>query len=258
MIGIIYKFTILSKYKKDNHKPFYIGQHWCKSVDDFLCRDYPYYGSGSIWNCLLNKLKADYSDKWRYFIKREVLCIITNNSQDTLDRLEEFWIRREKAHYSFGVGGCNILWGTANKFGSGSPAKDKLVRKKMSDAMKVRLENGWKPKNYLTEYHHKKHSDFMKRYFKTHVPHNKGKKIPKEKHPMYGKHHSAEARLKMSRNHADFSGRNNPMYGIRLCGERNPAFGKMWITNGLENLYIPKTEHIPQGYHKGLTRGLKK
>lgn len=74
----------------------------------------------------------------------------------------------------------------------------------------------------------------------------------------YGKHHSAEARLKMSRNHADFSGRNNPMYRIRLCGERNPAFGKMWITNGLENLYIPKTEHIPQGYHKGLTRGLKK
>lgn len=37
-----------------------------------------------------------------------------------------------------------------------------------------------------------------------------------------------------------------------------PSFGKMWITNGLENLYIPKTDNIPQGYYKGLTRGLKK
>lgn len=46
MIGIIYKFTIKAKYTKDGHKPFYIGQHWCRSVDDFLCRDYPYYGSG--------------------------------------------------------------------------------------------------------------------------------------------------------------------------------------------------------------------
>lgn len=27
---------------------------------------------------------------------------------------------------------------------------------------------------------------------------------------------------------------------------------------GIENLYIPKTDNIPQGYHKGLTRGLKK
>lgn len=48
------------------------------------------------------------------------------------------------------------------------------------------------------------------------------------------------------------------MYGIRLCGSKNPSFGKMWITNGIENLYIIKTDNIPQGYRRGLTRGLKK
>lgn len=75
---------------------------------------------------------------------------------------------------------------------------------------------------------------------------------------MFGKHHTIEARMKMRLNHADFSGKNNPMWGVGLCGDKNPSFGKMWITNGLENLYIPKTDDIPQGYRKGLTRGLKK
>ena len=132
MIGIIYKFTILSKYKKDNHKPFYIGQHWCKSVDDFLCRDYPYYGSGKIWNSFINRLKKDYPDKWHYFIKREVLCTVTNNSQKTLDRLEEFWIKREKSHYSYKLGGCNVLWGAARKRGMLNPMKDPNIVKRVS------------------------------------------------------------------------------------------------------------------------------
>ena len=30
MVGIIYKFTILVKYKFYGNKPFYVGQHWCK------------------------------------------------------------------------------------------------------------------------------------------------------------------------------------------------------------------------------------
>lgn len=138
MIGIIYKFTIKDKYTKDGHKPFYIGQHWCRSVDDFLCRDYPYYGSGKIWNSFLKRLKKDYPDKWRYFIKREILCIVTNNSQKTLDRLEEFWIKREKSHYSFEIGGCNVLWGASRKRGMLNPMKDPNVAKKVS----LKLRNG--------------------------------------------------------------------------------------------------------------------
>lgn len=43
MIGIIYKFTIVAKYKMDGHKPFYVGQHG--RADDFD----DYDGSGSIW-----------------------------------------------------------------------------------------------------------------------------------------------------------------------------------------------------------------
>jgi hypothetical protein len=44
-----------------------------------------------------------------------------------------------------------------------------------------------------------------------------------EKNPMYGKRHTQEARLKMSENHADISGKNNPWYGV--YGEGHPAYG---------------------------------
>lgn len=34
MIGIIYKFTIVAKYKMDGCKPFYIGQHFEKISEE--------------------------------------------------------------------------------------------------------------------------------------------------------------------------------------------------------------------------------
>lgn len=138
MIGIIYKFTIIAKYKKDEYRPFYIGQHWCKSTNDFLCRDYPYCGSGKIWYNFLNRLRRDYPNNWQYFIKREILCTVTNNSQKILDQLEEFWIKREKSHYSFQIGGCNVLWGAARKQGELNPMKDPNIAKKVS----FKLRNG--------------------------------------------------------------------------------------------------------------------
>ena len=40
-----------------------------------------------------------------------------------------------------------------------------------------------------------------------------------EDHPMYGKHHSEEAKLKMKLNHKDYSGENHPKYGSKLKEE---------------------------------------
>lgn len=43
-------------------------------------------------------------------------------------------------------------------------------------------------------------------------------------HHYKGKKHSEETKKKMSKNHADFSGKNHPLYGIK--GENNPNHGR--------------------------------
>lgn len=252
MIGIIYKFTIKAKYMKDGHKPFYIGQHWCRSVGDFLCRDYPYYGSGAIWNDFLNRLKKDYPKKWRYFIKREVLCTVTNNSQKILDRLEEFWIKREKSHYSFGIGGCNVLWGAA--IVGDNPMYDSTVRQKASQTIKHNYKLGKRVAFYKGKHLSKEHKrkigisvkgritsvktrellrqKMLGRYDGENNP-NYGHKWSEDKkkelsirftgknHPCYGKHHSEETRRKISLGNR---GKRNGMFG--KYGELNPNYGK--------------------------------
>ena len=44
------------------------------------------------------------------------------------------------------------------------------------------------------------------------IPWNKGMEFPKENHPLYGKHLSEETRLKISKNHHNVNGVNNPRY----------------------------------------------
>lgn len=43
-------------------------------------------------------------------------------------------------------------------------------------------------------------------------------------HPLYGKHRTPEEKEKISKNHANVSGKNNPMYG--KYGSDNPNFGR--------------------------------
>lgn len=112
MVGIIYKFTVLARYKMDGHKPFYVGQHWeSKDIEFFLSsNEYNYEGSGKIWNDFLDKLKKDYPKNWRKLVKREVLYV-HRCSQKALDAMEAYYIKKEKAHYSYKLGGCNVRWG---------------------------------------------------------------------------------------------------------------------------------------------------
>ena len=74
MIGIIYKFTILAKYKFDGHRPFYVGQHF--GLDDF--DTYP--GSGAIWTDFINRMKKRFSNllekvnKTRSFVSKTLFA----------------------------------------------------------------------------------------------------------------------------------------------------------------------------------------
>lgn len=99
MIGIIYKFTILT------NRRFYVGQY---SGNKF----YLYWGSGSIWGDFLISLKKKFPKCWKKLVKREILYQGECN-QKTLNKLEEIHIRREHSLYSEGIGGCNVLPGAA-------------------------------------------------------------------------------------------------------------------------------------------------
>ena len=174
MIGIIYKFTILARYRMDGHKPFYVGQRWeRKSVDKFLSRNCSNYnGSGSIWNDFLGKLKKDYPKNWRKLVKREVLYVSEMVNQKGLDVLEEYYIKKCKSHYSYKQGGCNILWGSSFGRGKESPTKDPLVRKKMRE----------------------NHADFNGKNNPFYGDH----RFAGENNPFYGKKHSKENRKRQS------------------------------------------------------------
>ena len=100
MVGIIYKFTILARYRMDGHKPFYVGQHWeFKDIEFFLSsNNYNYEGSGSIWNNFLDKLKKDYPKNWRKLVKREVLYVSEMVNQKGIKMSEESRLKMSIAH----------------------------------------------------------------------------------------------------------------------------------------------------------------
>lgn len=259
MIGIIYKFTIVcGKVKKRNKCPFYIGQHWERiSIENFMRKKGKCYypGSGSNWDKYINELRSLYPKKWRNFIHREVLYAKEGVSQKTLDILEEHYIKKYKAHYSYRLGGCNVLHGTANRFGSGSPMKDPMVAKRMSKSMKrfYKTKRGEMVKKMLSEmwsgdvisgdknpnYGHRWTDDMKDKLRKKMVGRYDG-----DKNPNYGNKWSKEQRERMSKK----------MKQKYANADSNPMFGKKRITNGVINTIIPADAPLPEGFRYGMKK----
>ncbi len=261
MIGIIYKFTILAKYKFDGHRPFYVGQHF--GLDDF--DTYP--GSGAIWTHFIDRMKKDFPTCWRKLIKREVLfqrpC-----SQMALDTMEAYYIKKEQSHYSYRKGGCNVLWGTANKFGSGSPMKDPEVVKKQQRTLKKTYQEH---PEIVERIHAKRiwklhHTDYKQRISQTLMGRYSG-----EKNPNYGNYWTPEQKANLSaKMKGRFVGEKNANWGHRWNEEKrkqlseklrnkatsegyvNPMTGKVRITNGEINTVIPKDAPLPEGFWYGM------
>lgn len=248
MIGIIYKFTILASIKRDNSKPFYVGQHWEKGgLKHFLSSSVSNYpGSGTIWEELYLLLKRKFPTCWRKLIKREVLFYSENCSQKALDKMEEYYIKKEKSHYSYEVGGCNILWGTANKFGSGSPMKDPNIAAKVTKQlrgrkgarrseegklnMSISAKKSWENAKKRRETISKAISSYMKNGGREHLSRvKKGRKF------------SEEHRRNIALNHADISGKNHPCYGKHF----------KWITNGSVEQRLDEGKLLPEGFQYG-------
>ena len=182
LIGIIYKFTIIAKSKRDNCKPFYIGQHWEKcSVERFLSRKSDYWGSGNIWLSHLDWLRKQNPNNWKYFVKREILYSSESITQRGLDTLERHFIKKYKSHYSNKNGGCNVIVGTANKFGSTNPMYDKEVIDKVREKKRGRFggKNCYWYGKHLSEETKRKIGELARERFKNGHP-CRGKKMSDE------------------------------------------------------------------------------
>ena len=255
MIGIIYKFTIVcGKVKKRNKCPFYIGQHWEKiSVENFLSKSKCscYTGGGVHWNKFINKLRILYPiGRWRNFIHREVLYAKEGISQKALDVLEAHYIKKYKSHYSYGLGGCNIAWGSV--LNGENPSKDPIVAAKISKALSGRK---------FSEEHRKKLRDFWT-----------SDRLSGDKNPNYGHRWTDEMKKDMSEKKIGvYVGDKNPNYGNKWSKEQrevmskkmkqkyantdsnpNPMFGKKRITNGVINTIIPANAPLPEGFRYGM------
>ena len=124
MIGIIYKMTLLPT------KKIYIGQRRDVSIESFHKN---YWGSGVIWQSFLKHYQSKFPYIWKKLIKKEILYINTTNSQNSLDKMEAYWINKCNSLWNNGDGlGYNILPGSSYRFNCGHPYNFSEIKEKMA------------------------------------------------------------------------------------------------------------------------------
>ena len=223
MIGIIYKFTITCGYKFNGHNPFYVGQHWTnESPERFKSVKSRYWGSGSIWNDFVNRIKKDLGCDWRYSIKRDILCILKVDDKEKLNQLEEYFIRREKANYRNELGGCNCLNSTVGI--NSSFNIDTRERQRWAKRRLFASKRGKDVKRKMSENHYdcngKKNPTYGSKWITNGI--ESKRLFPGQEMPdgwRYGNHHCA--------------GKNNAMYNI---GDKHPSYGKKRSKETIEKL----------------------
>lgn len=200
--GCIYKTTNLLTGK------FYIGQ--TVFIDKVI--NGKYLGSGKfLWNSI-NKHGFEN-------FKVEIVCYAEN--QEELNNLEKKFI---KDFNSLAPNGYNLKEG-GEQGGKGN---------KFSKEVRERLSKLKKGKNHPL--YGKNHTDESKIKMSESKKGKKASDATKKKlsEIRKGIRHSENSKKKMSVNHADFSGKNNPMYGRK--GELSSMYGK----TGKENPFYGK------------------
>ena len=263
--GVIYITTCLVNGK------VYIGQtiHW---------QDKSYLGSGVA---LCEAVKKYGRSKF----KRKILKVCYNQKQ--LDAWEMIMIRKyNSTDKSIGY---NILTGTANNFGSINPSKIPEVKEKIRKSSigrklseetkkKISLANKGQKNHMFGKHMSKQNKEMISKMAKNRL------KKP-ENNPMFGKKHSDETKQLIREKNKGLFGIKNSNYGNRwtdeqkqklsdkkkgvkmsektkdkmringkirfLKPENNPMFGKIWITDGVNNKVIDKNSLIKQGWKRG-------
>lgn len=244
----IYKTTCLINGK------IYIGQRTKKFRTD------GYLGSETLISLAINKYGKENFTKE---LLRE--C----SSQKELDRWEQIYIIKHKSFNKYI--GYNILKGSSNEFGCGSPMLIPEVAKKCSDGNKrfMSSDKGKQQKIKMSNAMKEKHKDPKYAKKKSEL----GKALVGDKNPNYGNKWSDEQKKDLSdKMKGRYNGDKNPNHGNNWSdeqkkslskklkesgankGKNNAMYGRVRITDGLNNKTIVKGEDIPSGWRLGMTR----
>jgi len=194
----------------------YIGMHKTSNLND------DYMGSGK----LIKRAQEKYGIQ--YFTK-EYLAIFDN--PDDMYEMEsslvnEKFIERDDT-YNIMKGGCGGF--THCNTNIDIIVKRDTYKNKRSgyDASPISNPDSHRNTNHLqTDEAREKRKESLKKYYE-----NGGKGS------FCGKSHTEETLQKMRKS--------------KNAGDKNQNYGKMWITNGIDSVTIPKEDPIPEGWRKG-------
>jgi group I intron endonuclease len=174
--------------------------------------------------------------------------------------LEQYYI---KQYNTKAPNGYNLTDGGDGLYGVVISEEDRKRRSAVMKKLHKEKRTGMHGKNHSEETK-KKMSDASKGKEKPWLVGVKKSEETKEKirQGNLGKTLSEETRKKISENHHDISGKNNPMYGkthspetiekLRERAKNRPK--RYWVNNGIKEKLINIDENIPIGYNKGRVR----
>jgi hypothetical protein len=208
---LIYKIT----NRLDNK--FYVGAHKTKNKND------EYFGSGLLLERAVNKHGRE------NFLK-EILFDFQNEDdmwKKEAEIVDEDFISRDDTYNIKlgGSGGWDYI--IANKLNQVMTPKKIESCKRAANVLNENRRNKLLDENFRKEYSQKR-SLIAKKY------------IAENGNPFLGRKHSEETKKKMSMARKG-----------KVDGKNNPSYGKHWVTNGTYNKFIPKIDHIPEGFKKG-------
>ena len=155
--------------------------------------------------------------------------------------IQKYLVEKQSINQIAKIVGCghNTIWGYLKKYN--------ITRRSLSEALKGRISP--RKGKHLSEETKKKLSIAFKGknhpFYGKHLTEKHKEKISKK---LKNRKLSEEHKRKISLNHANVSGKNNPMYG--KCGKENPSW-KEGITKDKNNyilIYAPNHPYAINGY----------